>query len=960
MSNIIGEGFDPFVNEQINTRQRILGSVNKSPEQIVWENSKTSFIKLVSSADLINLTSSFDGGFTEGKQLAEKYVLFNGVTNEIPSTNRGIETFQRSGIDTRNVAVNRGAYGLGGTEWGLQPMPGIISADIKSETMGSLRTGTVQIKANNKSQFDIISTLYLRIGYTMLLEWGNTSYFNNDGVYITDNITSLADSFLSKRYNFKDIKDEVGADVTYNNLLTAVSIQQKISNGNYDALIGKVVNYSWVFNRDGSYTITIILRSAGDVIEALKTNILLPGALPATATTTENTPSTSKTAEETIIAFAQSSTIGAKFAEIQKLIPSDGYFNKSIGGLNVYPLKTESSTVDYFSQKYNSGQTQYFVRFGTFLKLLEDTAIPVIENGKEKIIKVGDINSEKILIYSPPRQVPSDPRICAFKKETESGTIYPGISDFIFKQGENQYGKLMFCYFNMVFILQLLEDLKDKDGRVSIVSLLNSLMNGFCKATGNFNSITPKIDYNTNTIIFIDKTALPDRESLIINKKSTKFNVYGLETVSGSIVGGSFIRDMQLKTEITPDLANMITIGATSAGYVTGTDAIAISNLTKGTQDRIKPIISSPTSTKLSNEKENKEIVDTYQEAVDAFYTFLSTITVSTSNTGPSEVLPTWNEDAFTNFTSTQRQLLEYDQKQSTTSARNIDNPYAASPNSGFLPFNLTLTMDGLSGMKIYNKFFIDSKFLPENYPDSMEFVIMNVSHSIQNNIWVTVITSVAIPRYPIGTKYVKPSLTQKSRRQEPIQSPLPYTNDPKLSDIRNAIVRIARSYVGQIALDGDKGFANADFQSKMQSVGWGSGNAWCNYFADLVWKEAYQEVGAKDAKIQSIFQNTFKSFNPNNMPLTGHCPTTFANMRKLGYAEVYIPGKTIIKPGDMVFYNCSHISIAGVTDNKGFESIDGNYGVNQGGSVKNQAKRTEAYAKKYLNGIGGIIRVVE
>jgi hypothetical protein len=422
MSNIIGEGFDPFVNEQINTRQRILGSVNKSPEQIVWENSKTSFVKLVSSADILNLTGSFGGGFTEGKQLAEKYVLFNGVTNEIPSTNRGIETFQRSGIDTRNVAVNRGAYGLGGTEWGLQPMPGIISADIKSETMGSLRTGTVQIKANNKSQFDIISTLYLRIGYTMLLEWGNTSYFNNDGVYITDNITSLADSFLSKRYNFKDIKDEVGADVTYNNLLTAVSIQQKISNGNYDALIGKVVNYSWVFNRDGSYNITIILRSAGDVIEALKTNILLPGALPTNDTTTENAPSASKTAEETIIAFAQSSTIGAKFAEIQKLIPSDGYFNKSTGGLNVYPLKTKSSTVDYFSQKYTSGQTQYFVRFGTFLKLLEDSVIPIIENGNEKIIKVGDTNSEKILIYSPPRQVPSDPRICAFKKETESGT----------------------------------------------------------------------------------------------------------------------------------------------------------------------------------------------------------------------------------------------------------------------------------------------------------------------------------------------------------------------------------------------------------------------------------------------------------------------------------------------------------------------------------------------------------
>lgn len=959
MSNIIGEGFEPFVNEQINTRQRILGSVNKSPEQIVWENSKTSFVKLVSSADVVNF-NIFGGGFTEGKQLAEKYVLFNGVTDEIPTTNPGIENFQRSGIDTRNAAANMGAYGLGGTEWGLQPMPGIISADIKSETMGSLRTGTIQIKANNKGQFDIISTLYLRIGYTMLLEWGNTSYFNNDGIYTTDNITSLADSFLSKKYNFGYIKTELGTDVvTYNNLLTAVSIQQKYTNGNYDALIGKVVNYSWVFNRDGSYTITIILRSAGDVIEALKTNILLPGNIPSSTPTTETSPSTSKTAEETIVAFAQSSTIGSKFAEIQKLIPFDGLFSKSNGGLNTYSLEG-SSFVDYFSQKYTSGQTQYFVRFGTFLKLLEDSVIPVIENGNEKIIKVGDTNSDRILIYSPPRQIPSDPRICAFKKETEGRTIYPGVSDFIVKHGENQYGKLMFCYFNMVFILQLLEDLKDKDGKVPIVSLLNSLMSGFCKATGNFNSITPKIDYNTNTIIFIDKTALPDRESLIINKNSTQFNVYGLETVSGSIVGGSFIRDMQLKTEITPDLANIITIGATAGGYVTGTDAIAISNLTKGTRDRIKPIISSPTSTKLSSEKENKEIVDTYQEAVDAFYTFLSGITVSTSDFGPSETLPTWNEDAFTNFTSTQRQLLEYDQKQSTTSARNLDNPYASSPNSGFLPFNLTLTMDGLSGMKIYNKFFIDSKFLPENYPDTMEFVITNVSHAIQNNIWVTNITSVAIPRYPIGTKSTNKSLNKKITKGSPLQSPLPYTNDPKISDLRNAIVRIAKSYIGQSSLDGDKGFVNVDFQSKMQSVGWNGGSAWCNYFADLVWKEAYQEVGAKDTKIKNISLNTFNNFNPGSMPLTGYCPTTFANMRKLGYAEPYIPGKTIIKPGDMIYYNSSHISIAGAVSKNGFESIDGNYGDVQRGSVRYQAKRDELYAKNYLKGISGIIRVVE
>jgi hypothetical protein len=419
---------------------------------------------------------------------------------------------------------------------------------------------------------------------------------------------------------------------------------------------------------------------------------------------------------------------------------------------------------------------------------------------------------------------------------------------------------------------------------------------------------------------------------------------------------------MQLKTEITPDLATLITIGSTAGGYVTGTDAIAMSNLTKGTKDRIKPKIFSPSNTKRQSEEENQKTIDTYQTSLDAFNQFLSLITASTTTVvvDSSTSLPTWNEDAFSNFTSTQRQLLEYDQKQSTTSARNLDNPYAASPNSGFLPFNLTLTMDGLSGMKIFNKYNIDSTFLPENYPQSMEFVITNVSHAIQNNIWTTNITSIAIPLDPVGTKPGEIPKKQTAKRQQSRQTPLPHTDDPKISDLRNAIVRIAKSYIGQTALDGDKGFENAEFQSKMQSVGWTIGSAWCNYFADLVWKEAYQEVGAKNPTVKNTFLNTFKSFNPGSMPLTGYSPTTFSNMKKLGYAEDYIPKRTIIKPGDIVYYSISHISIAGTVNENGFESIDGNYGSTQGGSVRYQALRTEGYATREHGGIKGIIRVVE
>jgi len=48
--------------------------------------------------------------------------------------------------------------------------------------------------------------------------------------------------------------------------------------------------------------------------------------------------------------------------------------------------------------------------------------------------------------------------------------------------------------------------------------------------------------------------------------------------------------------------------------------------------------------------------------------------------------------------------------------------------------------------------------------------------------------------------------------------------------------------------------------------------------FADLVWKEAYQEVGSKDAKIKEFYLGLFNSFTPGRMPLAGSCETTFQN----------------------------------------------------------------------------------
>ena len=74
MSNIIGEGFPKEIIEQIKTRQSIIGSVNRTNEQLSYLNARTGWVRLVSSVDLID--SNIRGGFgVGGSNLAKENVF---------------------------------------------------------------------------------------------------------------------------------------------------------------------------------------------------------------------------------------------------------------------------------------------------------------------------------------------------------------------------------------------------------------------------------------------------------------------------------------------------------------------------------------------------------------------------------------------------------------------------------------------------------------------------------------------------------------------------------------------------------------------------------------------------------------------------------------------------------------------------------------------------------------------
>ena len=777
MGNIVGEGFNKKIIEQIKQRQKIYGSINRDNEQLNYLNSKTGWCKLVSGvsvdSEVINVRKL--DGLSSGDNLAKDYVLFGGM--------RGGPNTYRVGVAEENKISSGGAYGFGGTEFGLRPMPGIMSIAIQTETRGSIKKATVRIQANNRAQFDVVDILYMRLGYSLLLEWGNSSYFDNDGTYIKENLYSLEDQFLNQSYS----TTAGPADLNYSNILSVIEDYRLLSNGNYDALFCKVVNFSWTFTKEGKYDITLNLISLGDVIESLKANVLYSGqpnnygGIPTPNTSSFNPPPNNANISP-IIAFKETHEIGKYFYSIYTALEPVGVDYTGIANIAL-PTNNNSTTTIAFKQIFSNGPSIYYIRLGHFLNFLKDNILYNInDDPTRKILKINtDVKSNIIHLLN--NQVGADLNVCIFKcKFTAPGaTIYfatPKGDEFVHTYGtDNQYGYLMNAYFSLEYILNELDNKKDKNGKTSIYDLLTSLCDGWNQATGHYNKLEITVDSETNEARFTDSVLLPDRDTILgqlddpdISIETALFDTYGY-VYSGSgdnfTSSAGFIRDLSFTTTVSPDLATMITVGSTNHGYVVGEDSTALSRMNLGITDRYKETINPPIPSGQTNQNTNEPLYVRYVVPFRNFILFLNDIGYTIFNNG-TQTTPQFSDPVtIKDFSQIQAQLIEYEQAYNTAEAARID-PTAASPNAGFLPFNLSLTLDGLSGMKVYQKFTIESDFLPTNYPRSLEFLIKGIKNRIENNQWITEIDSFCIAKNPFGAAGVTSSVSIRATSSIP------------------------------------------------------------------------------------------------------------------------------------------------------------------------------------------------
>jgi hypothetical protein len=1023
---ILGESFKDYVKKQIDVRQDKLSLRDKDDDTLRYILSKTSFLRLTSGIDISSDVAQNLGVVgLSGNQLAQKYVLFASK----------FDNNFTSGVGYSLGAFNA-SYGFNSDpNFGLVPPPGLTMATINTLNRGTIREATINLVCHNLYQFKIINALFLKLKYSLLLEWGHTLYFNN-GTESNPNpsIVTPAEAL--------NLSDEFLKGTSSNEILNQIELKRKESCGNYDAFFGVIKNFNWELQENGSYNIMINAISQGDVIDSLKVNTnLVPDKTIAPIDGVDENIYKRSTLHyilgwiirklkdsKQLDGFKASPESNALNTDTLSFItslkpgykePDDTGDTNAVSNSLTYREGIEitfpelGTTLDESGNKVTT--PQYYIKLGTLLRIVEAFLLYYDTSKNENnsspsifYIDHGFFDGENECITTP-RHISADPLTCLIPidfanaseassnisvvsfynsiiktytwvtdasgkiisetveegesqtnlsenpnpaipldrqaSETVIGTsdsfgnqltlVTPNIDsiqdallkveqnaasltgqtitvtvqtitattqatvtdptqagtlsniDNSFRTSDKNIGNTMHIYVNINKIIEVLDSNIDGNGNVTIYSFLTQLLGEISRAMGSINKFDLDYDETTNRFSVIDTAVFPLKYKNTNNV--SKFNINLLKESNNG--GGSFVTNFGLKSDVFGQISNAIAIGAQGNGNVIGSNSTPISKFNTGLTDRIITNKQNP----------NVEIPPSGSWVDQNFETFQNFEEFKVKITNGS--VTTYDIDLYKNFLV---DLFNYDLGYYTENA--------VIPGTGFIPLNLQLTMDGLSGIRQYQTFDIDETLLPNEYYDRLKFITTTVTHKVDTKGWETTISSLGVPKTNNVPQPVDQNLPKVEIKNEIKKTTIDVTentgntppgNTEGLSAIRKKIVATAEYWNSKIIseIGGDNaGFTNSDFQSQIKSAGWYVGAAWCNFFTTLCYKTAYLDLAKTDSVIAGINKKYFSDWKGATIT-RGKCSTTFDNFKKLSLAE-RITSTTQLYPGDMVTFN--------------------------------------------------------
>lgn len=746
--SIFKDSFEPGVRGQLTARQNAINGTTRTPATIQYFNARNAWIRMTSAVEV--------GG--DRGALARNYVLLGGTAT------------LKSGIGTgTGNAYSTVTPGGGRNRLGIRPMPGITSIDVKSKAaFGSLREITVNFQCWDIRQLEDLELLYMRPGYSVLVEWGWMPYLTNGGAL--SNIWRRNDRVLNGTGPKEDI---------WQALFTEAS-----SDGNYDAMYGFVKNYSWSARVDGGYDCTTTIITMGEIIESLKINYgaystrekLQLNGLFNTFVPPPPPPSPLLVFLQTLALFSPSG-IGAIIRLIvgDRVNIFDGYSRNIIAGMctELYAITLNNTTQPIEPYSFNftgptgitgvcdllkweldvensdkdtisDGENQVYIRLESFIQMLN--AYVIISDGSRPLsgLSTNEGNGVPLLCLGEDHQISTNPTVCLINnplwddpdtnfnvtgltKETLPSVGEYNKFTFPYYNDRTKFGTIGNIYVNLDYIFKLAnndtlanEDKKEKND-IILFDFLKSMMNGINATIGNvanFDIFVDPVD-SIGRIIDVNYVDTMGRNQAFTN--AFEIQVHNLSSV---------VRNYKLESQIFPDQVTTIAIGAQVQGGALGTNTNTLVDFNQNLTDRIVGNRGAPLDFNAGG------VPLTPQQKLDNVQKNFGNLASYFVNLQPGYWIENGNYDVeqSSKYANSLKDIIAYFRSFIESNSNNRD----------IIPTKLSLEMDGIGGIRIGNLFRIPNDILPRGYrgggagPSQIAYVVTGLGHSVQNNDWVT------------------------------------------------------------------------------------------------------------------------------------------------------------------------------------------------------------------------------
>jgi hypothetical protein len=277
----------------------------------------------------------------------------------------------------------------------------------------------------------------------------------------------------------------------------------------------------------------------------------------------------------------------------------------------------------------------------------------------------------------------------------------------------------MHIQLNIDMVLQVLNENVDEDGNIAYIDFLESILSNVNKALVGITNLTLFYDENNNTYFVIDENCTLTPKSFgEADEKPTEIVIGTLKEGKGS-----FALEASIDSQITNKLASQLAIGAQANSQDVGANTFAISTWNAGLTDRI-----------ISSKAVNYTNYDTPEQAFESTF----------NKQKLTKILQRYVTFKLTDEDITELQGLG---KEYITVKRDIAVQSGNLASNFFIPISLNLTLDGISGPKIFQKYTINDIILPRNYEDNIEFLVKGIAHKVDRSGWTTTLESLSIPK---------------------------------------------------------------------------------------------------------------------------------------------------------------------------------------------------------------------